>query len=168
MMEQGAGKLSILAVWVGFLRQHSNYFRLLPPNPSGPGLLTASESAGVSAFPLQRSWTVPVNIYSGCLLLQLCHHLFFVFLVAKAIKTLPVSTSRTMEPAQPPSGDAPPASIPSAAIEFATRMFDAARGGDLATFQQALPHGLPANLTNDKGDTLVCSIIIDRVLSYPP
>jgi hypothetical protein len=41
-------------------------------------------------------------------------------------------------------------------IEFASRMYDAARKGDVATFEQALPAGLPPNLTNDKGDTLVC------------
>lgn len=40
-------------------------------------------------------------------------------------------------------------------IEFATKMYDSARIGDVAVFQQALPAGLPPNLTNDKGDTLV-------------
>ncbi|RGP77342.1 hypothetical protein FLONG3_4528 [Fusarium longipes] len=40
-------------------------------------------------------------------------------------------------------------------IEFASRMYDAARKGDIATFEQALPAGLPPNLTNDKGDTLL-------------
>jgi hypothetical protein len=45
--------------------------------------------------------------------------------------------------------------LPLEAIEFASRMYNAARQGDLAIFKQALPAGLPANLTNDKGDTLV-------------
>lgn len=40
-------------------------------------------------------------------------------------------------------------------IAFATRMYDAARAGQLDIFQQALPAGLPVNLTNDKGDSLV-------------
>ncbi|KAJ4326862.1 hypothetical protein N0V84_002688 [Fusarium piperis] len=40
-------------------------------------------------------------------------------------------------------------------IEFATKMYDSARIGDVAVFQQALPAGLPPNLTNDKGDTLI-------------
>ncbi|KAF9768277.1 hypothetical protein IL306_014463 [Fusarium sp. DS 682] len=40
-------------------------------------------------------------------------------------------------------------------IEFASRMYDAARKGDVATFEEALPAGLPPNLTNDKGDTLL-------------
>ena len=40
-------------------------------------------------------------------------------------------------------------------IDFATRMYNAARQGDLPIFRQALPAGLPANLTNEKGDTLL-------------
>ncbi|KAH7192407.1 ankyrin repeat-containing domain protein [Fusarium flagelliforme] len=40
-------------------------------------------------------------------------------------------------------------------IDFASRMYDAARKGDVATLEQALPAGLPPNLTNDKGDTLL-------------
>ncbi|KAF4501405.1 ankyrin [Fusarium agapanthi] len=46
-------------------------------------------------------------------------------------------------------------SLTSEMIEFASRMYDAARKGDVATFEQALPAGLPPNLTNDKGDTLL-------------
>ena len=48
-----------------------------------------------------------------------------------------------------------PAILPPEAIAFAARMYDAARSGDLATFEQALPAGLPSNMTNEKGDTLV-------------
>ena len=44
-------------------------------------------------------------------------------------------------------------------IAFATKMYNAARSGDLAVFQQALPAGLPPNMTNDKGDTLVSPVI---------
>lgn len=40
-------------------------------------------------------------------------------------------------------------------IAFATRMYDAARAGQLDIFQQALTAGLPVNMTNDKGDSLV-------------
>ena len=40
-------------------------------------------------------------------------------------------------------------------IAFASRMYDAARAGDLPTFQSALPAGLPANLTNSSGDSLL-------------
>ena len=42
-------------------------------------------------------------------------------------------------------------------IAFATRMYDAARQGDVPIFEQALPAGLPPNMTNDKGDSLVRS-----------
>ncbi|TGJ81351.1 hypothetical protein E0Z10_g7428 [Xylaria hypoxylon] len=45
--------------------------------------------------------------------------------------------------------------IPPEAIEFATRMYNAAREGQMDIFKEALPAGLPANLTNDKGDTLL-------------
>ncbi|KAH9905646.1 ankyrin [Xylariomycetidae sp. FL2044] len=54
-----------------------------------------------------------------------------------------------------PSNGPNPASIPPEAIEFATRMYNAARAGQKDVFEQALPAGLPANLTNDKGDTLL-------------
>jgi hypothetical protein len=45
--------------------------------------------------------------------------------------------------------------IPPAVIEFAGKMYNAARTGDIEIFQQALPAGLPANMRNEKGDTLV-------------
>ena len=45
--------------------------------------------------------------------------------------------------------------LPPEAIAFAGRMYDAARQGDMAIFEQALPAGLPSNMTNEKGDTLV-------------
>lgn len=57
----------------------------------------------------------------------------------------------------PASGAGGAGSLPPEAIALATRMYDAARTGDIALLQQALPAGLPANMTNDKGDTLVCS-----------
>ncbi|KAI1123134.1 ankyrin [Nemania abortiva] len=50
---------------------------------------------------------------------------------------------------------AAPAAIPPEAIEFASRMYNAAREGQIDVFKEALPIGLPANLTNDKGDTLL-------------
>jgi hypothetical protein len=45
--------------------------------------------------------------------------------------------------------------LPPEAIAFATKMYDAARAGQMDIFQQALPAGLPASMTNDKGDSLV-------------
>ena len=50
------------------------------------------------------------------------------------------------------------AQLPPAAVALAGRMFEAARKGDddsIALLTQALQGGLPANLTNDKGDSLV-------------
>lgn len=46
--------------------------------------------------------------------------------------------------------------LPPEAIAFATRMYDAARQGNTDLLQQAIDAGLPPNLTNEKGDTLVC------------
>lgn len=40
-------------------------------------------------------------------------------------------------------------------IEFATRIYNAARKGQVEVFEEALPAGLPPNLTNEKGDTLL-------------
>lgn len=40
-------------------------------------------------------------------------------------------------------------------IELATKIFDLARQGETATLAAYLDHGVPANLTNDRGDTLV-------------
>ncbi|KAG8162442.1 hypothetical protein KVR01_008207 [Diaporthe batatas] len=46
-------------------------------------------------------------------------------------------------------------SLPPEAIELATRMYNAARHGDKELLTQAVTAGLPPNLTNDKGDTLL-------------
>lgn len=40
-------------------------------------------------------------------------------------------------------------------IELATKIFDLARQGETATLAAYLDAGVPANLTNDRGDTLV-------------
>jgi len=45
--------------------------------------------------------------------------------------------------------------LPSEAIDFAGRMFDAARNGSSELLLSAIDQGLPANLTNDKGNTLL-------------
>ena len=50
-------------------------------------------------------------------------------------------------------------SLPPEALAFAARMFDAARNGQMDVFEQALPAGLPPNLTNEKGDSLVCDLL---------
>jgi hypothetical protein len=60
------------------------------------------------------------------------------------------------------------ADLPPEAIAFATRMYDAARAGQLDIFQQALPAGLPANMTNEKGDSLVRSTYPHFVFYFHP
>lgn len=42
-----------------------------------------------------------------------------------------------------------------ATIEFAHRMFESARNGDAETLRTNIEGGLPVNLTNDKGDSLL-------------
>ena len=70
---------------------------------------------------------------------------------------LPLCLSPSMTTLSTPSPTTAPAasSLPPAAVALAARMFDAARRGQMDIFQQALPAGLPATLTNDKGDSLV-------------
>jgi ankyrin repeat protein len=46
-------------------------------------------------------------------------------------------------------------SLPPDTIAFAHRMFDAARAGDSNLVLSAVDAGLPPNLTNDKGNTLL-------------
>jgi hypothetical protein len=45
----------------------------------------------------------------------------------------------------------PPADV----IAAAARFYDGARAGDVELFEKFLPIGLRANMTNEKGDTLV-------------
>ena len=52
-------------------------------------------------------------------------------------------------------GAAPPPELDEATIAFAGRMFGAARGGDADQLEDVLCAGLPPNLRNDKGDTLL-------------
>ncbi|EHL02778.1 putative ankyrin repeat protein [Glarea lozoyensis 74030] len=53
------------------------------------------------------------------------------------------------------NGNTTASQLPPEAIAFATRMYDAARTGQVDIFEQALPAGLPANMTNEKGDSLI-------------
>lgn len=55
----------------------------------------------------------------------------------------------------PRPGPSAASSLPPEAIELASRMYNAARQGDKELLTQAISAGLPPNLTNDKGDTLV-------------
>ena len=55
---------------------------------------------------------------------------------------------------QPAENRGAPAGLTPEAIQFAHRMFDAARRGD-AVLLQAVGAGLPANMTNDEGKLLL-------------
>ncbi len=118
-----------------------------------------------AAFPTTPPPNPPLDIH---------HHTSMPLIIPQ---TMLASTDST-EPLTPtpshysalPSAQNPAPNLPNAAstsnaaspmhtpeiIAFATRMYDAARQGRLDIFQQALPAGLPANMTNDKGDSLVC------------
>ncbi|KAH7402296.1 ankyrin repeat-containing domain protein [Phaeosphaeria sp. MPI-PUGE-AT-0046c] len=57
---------------------------------------------------------------------------------------------------QPPQSSSPdPSSLPPAALDLAAKLFDLARDGTTATLQQYLSAGIPKNLTNSSGDTLL-------------
>lgn len=45
--------------------------------------------------------------------------------------------------------------LPPEAIQLATRLYNGAREGDLPLLSQALSAGLPCNMTNEKGDSLL-------------
>lgn len=49
---------------------------------------------------------------------------------------------------QPPTA---PSSLPPDTLDFAHRIFDAARSGDAPLLLQAIDAGLPVNLTNAQG-----------------
>lgn len=44
------------------------------------------------------------------------------------------------------------------AIKLAAQMYNAAREGNKQVLEEAIQDGLPPNLTNEKGDTLVSSL----------
>ncbi|MGW4943452.1 ankyrin repeat domain-containing protein [Actinoplanes sp. NPDC004185] len=58
-----------------------------------------------------------------------------------------------------------PEELDAETIAFAHRMFDLARSGSAEELSGQLSHGLPANLTNDKGDTL---LILAAYHNHPP
>ena len=57
---------------------------------------------------------------------------------------------------QNPTGSSPsPSSLPPAALDLAAKLFDLARNGETTTLQQYVGAGIPKNLTNSSGDTLL-------------
>ena len=57
-----------------------------------------------------------------------------------------------------------PHQLPPEALALATRLFDAARNGDVEILGQALDAGLKPNMTNGRGDSLVSAYAF--LLSY--
>jgi uncharacterized protein len=55
----------------------------------------------------------------------------------------------------PDPGPSPDPADEAAVQEFATKIFDLARAGDAEALAAYVDAGVPANLTNDSGDTLV-------------
>ncbi|KAG9191171.1 hypothetical protein G6011_09259 [Alternaria panax] len=56
---------------------------------------------------------------------------------------------------QAPSDSRFPSELPPAALDLAARLFDLARSGDTSTLSQYVSAGIPKNLTNASGDTLL-------------
>jgi len=54
-------------------------------------------------------------------------------------------------------------SLPAETIDFAHRMFDAAREGNSEPLLQAVDAGLPVNLTNDKGNIVALMFRVSRI-----
>ncbi|KAF3006684.1 hypothetical protein E8E13_008728 [Curvularia kusanoi] len=69
------------------------------------------------------------------------------------------STAEGMNGATPTNGTSqPPRSVedlPPAALDLAAKLFDLAREGNTATLKQYIDAGVPKNLTNSTGDTLL-------------
>lgn len=70
---------------------------------------------------------------------------------ANASSASPSTTTEDIasQPAQDPSN------LPPAALDLAAKLFDLARAGETATLQQYVTAGIPKNLTNASGDTLL-------------
>lgn len=64
----------------------------------------------------------------------------------------PDSQQTQSNPTNPPKD---PSTLPPEAIALATSLFNYARAGQTAELRQYITAGIPVNLTNDKGDTLL-------------
>ncbi|WPG98287.1 putative ankyrin repeat protein [Acrodontium crateriforme] len=62
--------------------------------------------------------------------------------------------SKAENPSKPDQRTAP-SELPPAAVELASKLFDFARAGKSSELEQYLEAGIPVNLTNHKGDTLL-------------
>ena len=67
----------------------------------------------------------------------------------------PAQTQSTMEAQPHPDKPTNPSQLPPEALDLATKLFDYARQGKTAELRQYISAGIPVNLTNYKGDTLL-------------
>jgi hypothetical protein len=79
----------------------------------------------------------------------------FSHLYNRSISSGPNLTQHQPSIRKPLHTMADPGPMPPELIAFASKLFDAARQGQVEMFEQAIPRGLPVNMTNDKGDSLV-------------
>ena len=68
---------------------------------------------------------------------------------------LPQATDPSQTSVPPSSKPTSISDLPPEALALATKLFDFARAGDTPALSQYLSAGIPANLTNHKGDTLL-------------
>lgn len=65
------------------------------------------------------------------------------------------STTATSQPPTTTAAATPASTLPPEAISLATKLFDFAREGKTSELHQYISAGIPKNLTNHKGDTLL-------------
>ncbi|KAK4501986.1 hypothetical protein PRZ48_007797 [Zasmidium cellare] len=68
---------------------------------------------------------------------------------------LPQEQPQSSQPSSTDTSKSPITSLPPEALSLATKLFDYAREGATAPLSQYLTAGIPPNLTNHKGDTLL-------------
>lgn len=77
------------------------------------------------------------------------------FLIIYAEMGLPQQTEPVMDAAPHTSEPSKPSELPAEALDLATKLFDFARQGKTPELTQYISAGIPVNLTNGKGDTLL-------------
>lgn len=73
----------------------------------------------------------------------------------KGIMGLPQATTPPQSTSSAPAKPTSISQLPPEALELATKLFDFARAGETPALSQYLSAGIPANLTNHKGDSLL-------------
>jgi ankyrin repeat protein len=66
-----------------------------------------------------------------------------------------IRSQEASQPSQPTQFPSSTSELPPAALDLATKLFDLARCGTTDVLSQYLQAGIPPNLTNSSGDTLL-------------